>query len=415
MHAAPAGDADHSFFYDGKVVTPELRGAVASFDSPLAILDLDALNRNAAALTQRAHGLPIRVASKSLRVPEVLRHVLGLPGFAGILGFSLPEALALSAAGFSDIVVAYPTTHRAGIRELAQNPEACERITLMVDSAAHLDFLQAAVADIQAPPLRVCIDVDASLRLAEPILRDRLHIGARRSPVRTVDDALNLVAGIQARADAFQLVGVMSYEGQIAGSANAGASPRQAVLRRLQAASIAELKERRTAVIAAIRNEADLEFVNGGGTGSLEASAAEGSLTELAAGSGLFAPGLFDGYTHFQHEPAAYFATPVVRIPSPGWVTVFQGGWIASGPPGADRLPTIAWPAGLEYSAAEGPGEVQTPLHGPGAAALALGDHVFFRHAKSGELAEHVNEFHVYSNGQIIDRWATYRGKGWAF
>ncbi|MFP3471657.1 amino acid deaminase/aldolase, partial [Micrococcus sp. SIMBA_144] len=90
-------------------------------------------------------------------------------------------------------------------------------------------------------------------------------------------------------------------------------------------------------------------------TGSFESSSVEGTLTELAAGSGLFSPGLFDGYTHFRHRPAAYFVTPVVRRPAPGWVTVFKGGFIASGVPGSDRLPTIAWPPGLEYSGLEGP------------------------------------------------------------
>ena len=174
-----------------------------------------------------------------------------------------------------------------------------------------------------------------------------------------------------------------------------------------------ELAERRAAVIAAVREVAELEFVNGGGTGSFESSAVEGTLTELAAGSGLFSPGLFDGYTHFRHTPAAYFVTPVVRRPAPGWVTVFKGGYIASGMPGADRVPTIAWPPGLEYSGLEGAGEVQTPLTGPGTEDLRIGDLVWFRHAKAGELAEHFNGFLVVSGGEVIAQWPTYRGHGW--
>ena len=150
-----------------------------------------------------------------------------------------------------------------------------------------------------------------------------------------------------------------------------------------------------------------------GGTGFEGAGAAEGSLTELAAGSGLFSPGLFDGYTQFRHQPAAYFVSPVVRRPGPDWVTVFKGGFIASGVPGPDRVPSIAWPRGLRYSGTEGAGEVQTPLRGPGAEDLAIGDHVWFRHAKAGELAEHFNEFHVIAGGKITDTWTTYRGRGW--
>src|SRR5699024_4706051 len=163
---------------------------------------------------------------------------------------------------------------------------------------------------------------------------------------------------------------LMFYEGQIAGTADAGRSARQAVVRALQRASMTELAERRAVVIAAVREVAVPEFVNGGGTGSFESSAVEGTLTELAVGSGLFPP-----------TPAAYFVTPVVRRPAPGWVTVFKGGYIASGMPGADRVPTIAWPPGLEYSGLEGAGEVQTPLTGPGTEDLRIGDLVWFRHA----------------------------------
>lgn len=392
------------------MVTPELRTAFANYDSPLGIIDLDALDRNAAALTERAGGLPIRVASKSLRVPHLLEHVLNLPGYRGILAFSLPEALKLHAAGFSDLVVAYPTTHRQAIAELAGNAAALETITLMVDSTQHLDFLDHYG---KGAPLRLCLDLDASLRLGEKQLRDTIHLGPRRSPVRTPDHATTLVKAIATTP--LRLVGLMSYEGQIAGQGNAGAGAKARVVRWMQATSAKELAHRRKAVIDAVLDLAELEFINGGGTGSLEMSAAEGTLTELAAGSGLLSPGLFDGYAHFRHEPAAYFATPVVRIPGPGWVTVFQGGWIASGPPGADRLPTVAWPEGLAYSPTEGAGEVQTPLTGPGTEHLQLGDLVFFRHAKSGELAEHINEYHIYSAGEIIGTWSTYRGMGWAF
>lgn len=397
------------FGYAVQVVSPELRRAFAGYDSPLGILDLDALDRNAAALVARAGGLPIRVASKSLRVPKVLRRVLDTPGYQGILAFSLPEAVGLFELGFTDIVVAYPTTHRGAIAQLADNKKARETITLMVDSTDHLDYLAQYSNNA---PLRVCLDVDASLRIAEAQLHDSLHIGSRRSPVRTPQHAVGLVAQIQRTP--MRLVGIMSYEGQIAGLGNVGNGPKARMIRVLQAASAKELATRRAAVIDAVSALTDVEFVNGGGTGSLEVSSAEGTLTELAAGSGLLSPGLFDGYQHFRHEPAAYFASPVVRIPGPGWVTVFQGGWIASGPVGPDRLPTVAWPPDLRYNPTEGAGEVQTPLTGPGAEHLRVGDMVYFRHAKSGELAEHLNEFHVYSHGEVIDTWETYRGMGWA-
>lgn len=383
------------------MVSSALRAAVADLDGPLAVLDLAALKKNAAAMVDRASGLPIRLASKSVRVPEVLRTVLDMDGYEGILAYSLPEALALAEDGFSDLVVAYPTTHVAAIKELAASPHI-DTITLMIDSIEHLDFLSA----ITDAPLRLAIDIDASL-----ILRG-LFVGTRRSPVRSADDALELARAIPAP---YRLVGLMCYEGQIAGVGNKGNGPKARIMRALQSASIKDLLDRRTEIVTALSAEYDLEFVNGGGTGSLESSAAEGSLTEVAAGSGLYSPTLFDGYDHFRHDPALYFASPVVRRPGPDWVTVFQGGWIASGAIGKDRLPSIAWPDGLRLSPLEGAGEVQTPLTGDAAKNLAIGEKVFFRHAKAGEGLEHMTDIVVVDDGAIVDRWATYRGLGWRF
>lgn len=388
------------------MVTPELRRAVAHLGAPFGVIDRDAFDANAAALTERAGGLPIRVASKSLRTPAAIERALARPGFAGVLAFSLPEALELHARGIGDIVVAYPSVDRAALAALTADPAAAAHITLMVDHPAQLDLIETAAAPEAV--VRVCIDIDGSLRVAG------LHIGARRSPLHAVREVLGLVGDIAAR-DHVRLVGLMCYESQVAGVPNAGSSPRQAILRRLQARSVRELAQRRTAIIAAVRAEAELEFVNGGGTGSLETSAAEGSLTEVAAGSGLFAPASFDRFAHFRHTPAAYFTAPVVRIPAPDWVTVAGGGWVASGAAGPDRLPAVAWPTGLALSPTEGMGEVQTPLTGRGARALRIGDHVFFRHAKAGELAEHLDRFHIVADGRLAGTWETYRGLGWNF
>ncbi len=392
------------------------RSAPLSSTGPLGVLNLDALRTNVAALRERACGLPIRVASKSIRCVEALRWVLDQDGYRGVLGFSAAEAISLVRAGFRDVVVAYPSVDRFALQTLLQDAQLLQEITLMVDSTAHLDLLASLQRETTqaAADLRLCIDVDASLRVAERALGDRLHVGSRRSPIRTAPQAVALAEAI-ALQPGMRLVGLMAYEGQIAGVGNRRDSAMGLVMSALQPWSARELAQRRGEIVAAVRGIADLEFVNGGGTGSLESSAADSSLTELAAGSGLYSPGLFDGYAHFRHRPAAFAALPVVRIPGPGWVTVFQGGWVASGPAGTDRLPVIAWPPGARYGASEGPGEVQTPLTGPGVSQLRLGDHVFIRHAKAGELAEHLASFAIVDGDQVTTLWPTYRGEGWVF
>jgi D-serine deaminase-like pyridoxal phosphate-dependent protein len=389
--------------------------ATADLEPPLAVLDLDALDANADDLVRRANGTPIRVASKSVRCRDVLRRVLARPGFAGVLAYSLPEALWLACDDdpvSHDVVVAYPSADHRAIRHLAEDLRAASRVTLMVDSTEHLDLVDAVVPPGRRPELRICLDVDASLRAAG----GRVHVGVRRSPVHTPDDAAELARAVVQR-DGFRLVGLMAYEAQIAGVQDAPARRpvRGLAVRGMQAVSGRELAARRAEVVAAVSAVAPLEFVNGGGTGSVERTAAEPAVTEVAAGSGLYTPTLFDGYRAFAARPAAFFALPVTRMPTPGTVTVAGGGWVASGPPGRDRLPVPTYPAGLAWLPTEGTGEVQTPLRGPGTAGLRLGDRVWFRHAKAGELCEHVDVLHTLDGEALTGAVRTYRGEGKAF
>ncbi|MGN6160982.1 MAG: amino acid deaminase/aldolase, partial [Marmoricola sp.] len=213
----------------------------------------------------------------------------------------------------------------------------------------------------------------------------------------------------------FVLVWVRAYEGLSAAVGDEGEGLKRFAVRQVQAISAHELVERRAAAVAAVREVAPLEFVNGGGTGSIESTAAEDAVTEVAAGSGLFAPHIFDHYTRFTLEPAAFFALSVVRRPSPKFATVLGGGWVASGAIGPDRLPQPVWPPHLSLTTTEGAGEVQTPLSGRGVKDLRIGDRVWFRHAKAGELCEHVDRLHLVSGKAVSVSAPTYRGEGKTF
>ncbi len=385
----------------------ERTAAIAGLSGPVATIDVDALRDNALDLVVRSSGVPIRVASKSIRVRDVLDAALALPGYRGILAFTLPEALWL-AETHDDIVLGYPTVDRAALATLAADAQAASRITLMVDDLAQLDLVDAVAAPASRAEIRVAIDADASWRA--PVLG---HIGVRRSPVHDAAEVARLARGI-ARRPGFRLVGLMMYEAQIAGQPDDIGSG-DAVIRWMQRRSGQELLDRRGAIVAALREIAPLEFVNGGGTGSLESTASDLAVTETTAGSGLLAGHLFDGYRAFTPAPAAAFALDVVRKPTPDIATVLGGGWIASGPPVASRQPLPVWPEGLHTLGREGAGEVQTPLQGEASRGLRVGDRVWFRHAKSGELAERVDRYHLTSGDRLVGEAATYRGEGKAF
>ncbi|MFG3052853.1 amino acid deaminase/aldolase [Kitasatospora sp. NPDC048239] len=384
--------------------------ATAGLDGPVAVVDLAAFDANAADLVRRAAGKPVRVASKSVRCRALLERVLAMDGFAGVMSFTLAESLWLARHGFTDILLAYPSADRAAFAELTADPALAGAVTVLLDDPAQLDLIDRARTG--TAEIRVCLELDTALRL----FNGRVRVGARRSPLHAPED-LGAFAELVQRRPGFRVVGLMAYEGHIAGVGDIvpGRPVRSRMIRLMQARARAELAGRRAAAVRRLRQVADLEFVNGGGTGSVESTAAEHAVTEVAAGSGLYLPRLFDHYRSFRGRPAALFGQPVVRRPGLGVVTVLGGGYPASGAAGPDRSPVPYLPQGLRYDPVEGAGEVQTPLLGAAADDLLIGDRVWFRHAKAGELCERFPELHLIEGDRVVRSVPTYRGEGLTF
>jgi D-serine deaminase-like pyridoxal phosphate-dependent protein len=386
----------------------------AEIEAPFAFVDLDAMWANADQLLDRAGRKPIRVATKSLRCRALIEEILGRDArFAGLMTYTLPETLWLAEHGHEDLLLAYPTADTSALRELALRSAADpERAPLvMIDCVEHLEAIEA-VLGADAPPIRVCIDIDASWWA----LGGRIKVGPKRSPVHTVDQAVALAREIERRPQ-IELDALMAYEGQIAGVGDQppGRRLRAAAIRFMQKRSAKELAERRAAIVAGISEFCELPIVNGGGTGSLETTGAEEAVTEVTAGSGFYAPTLFDDYSRFTPTPAAGYALPIVRKPAPEMATALGGGYLASGAGDAARLPSPWLPEGLKLDPEEGAGEVQTPLLGPPASDLHVGDRVYMRHAKAGELCERFDVLHLVEGDRVVDVVPTYRGEGKTF
>jgi D-serine deaminase-like pyridoxal phosphate-dependent protein len=375
---------------------------------PIGLVDLDAFDRNAAKLEAMAGGMPIRLATKSVRIPSLIRRVLERgEAWRGLMSYSAAEARLLANEGFDDLLIAYPTMQAADLADLRALHDARTLVSLVVDSEEGIDALADAMRDVDEP-FRCVIELDASWR---PL---GAHVGVRRSPVRSADDLARVLAHI-ATKPALRCIGVMTYEAHIAGLPDRNPFKRTmngafGFVRRRSLRPLATLR----AQVADVFSDAgvELELFNGGGTGSLTWAARDTRLTELTAGSGLLCPLLFDYYSNLDLEPAGFFATQVVRSSDPGYVTCQGGGWVASGEAGKDRLPRPHLPAGLRPVDAEGTGEVQTPLRVPRGMTLAPGDPVLFRHAKAGEPAERLDAFLLVQGGEIVERAPTYRGLG---
>lgn len=371
--------------------------ALKDAPAPALYLDLNALEKNIQWARSHAEGKKVRIATKSIRSLEVIRRILQSEAvFQGVMAFTLPEALWLREQGVRDILLGYPSTDKAALSELAANPEG---ITLMVDRPEHVEFLKRFQA-----PFRLCVDVDLSLDL--PFVR----FGVYRSAVTDLASLDRLLRALQGTP--MKLVGLMGYEAQIAGVMD----QESLLMRCLKKISIPRLRRRRLAMVEHLTKQGHrLEFVNGGGTGSLQSTNQETCVTEITVGSGFFAPVLFDHYQDFKLTPAMGFTLPVVRLPKPGMVTCLGGGYVASGETGPLKTPTPFLPEGLKLEKNEGAGEVQTPLYLPPGLELKLGDLVFMRHAKAGEVCERFNHIHLIRGPRLEGVTTTYRGDGKSF
>ena len=383
-------------------------------EAPFAFVDLDSMWANADSMLQLSGEKHIRVATKSLRCRPLIEQILDRDErFRGLMSFTLPETLWLAERSFDDLLLAYPTTDLGALAELALRSVASPGLApiVMVDSVEHLDLIESVLGS-QAAPVRLCLDLDAGWWA----FRDRIQAGPRRSPVHSPEQAVALAEEIN-RREKLELVALMAYEGQIAGVGDQvpGRPLRTRMIRWMKKKSRAEIAERRAEVVAKVSEIAPIEIVNGGGTGSLASTSAEEAVTEVTAGSGFFAPGQFDSYESLDLRPAAGFALPVVRRPGAGVVTALGGGYLASGPIDEGRLPKPWLPEGLEFEKEEGAGEVQTPLTGAAADQLKIGDNVYLRHAKAGELCERFDSLLLIEGNEIVDEVPTYRGEGETF
>lgn len=379
--------------------------------APYALLDLDHLDQNIQALLKRAGHLPVRIASKSIRARWVLDYLRAAsPQFQGLMTYSAAETAWLAEQGYDNLLLAYPSFDRRAIQAICAQVRMGKQVWLMVDALEQVLFLQQ-IAEEQQTPLQLCLDIDMSSDYPG------LHFGVWRSPLTHPDQAVRLAQQIM-QSPWLKPNACMGYEAQIAGVGDAmpGQSAKNLVVKQLKRHSIEQLAQRRKRIKAALADLGiELSLFNGGGTGSLESTAQDPSVTEVTVGSGFYAPTLFDHYTQFRHLPAALFALPLTRQPAPGIYTCFSGGYIASGSVGKEKLPQPVLPQGLSLFDNEGAGEVQTPLKYTGSEPLKLGQPVFFRHAKAGELCERFQALWLVRGETVLQAVPTYRGEDQCF
>ncbi|MCO5249246.1 MAG: amino acid deaminase/aldolase [Chitinophagales bacterium] len=380
-------------------------------DFPYAFVNLNLLDENINAIKQRVGNKKIRVASKSIRSRYILEYIAKSSRiFQGLMTFSGKEALALIDKGWNDLLMGYPIVNPNYIEGFCKATQSGKSAVLMVDSLEHFQLVeeQAKKHKVVQP---VCIDLDVSSDYLG------LHFGVYRSPINTVQKFKELVDQAQ-MFEHVKIIGLMGYEAQIAGVGDA--SPYNGVknraIRLLKKLSIPEIQKRRTACVEYLIGKGlHPTLVNGGGTGSIDSTKKEELVTEITVGSGFYSPGLFDYYDNFKFQPAAGYAIEIVRKPEKNIYTAHGGGYVASGSISLDKQPKPYLPEGLSLTENEGTGEVQTPVVYKGNKELHIGDPVFMRHSKAGELCERFDQLLLVKDGKILSHTPTYRGEGWCF
>jgi D-serine deaminase-like pyridoxal phosphate-dependent protein len=385
---------------------------------PLAFVDLDAFDANVdyAACIAQGFGKTLRIGTKSMRCPALMERAFAHASsvLRGFLTFTAEETAFLADRGHDDFLLAYPTVQPSDMEILAMLTKQGKQVSVMIDHGGHLLALEQA-GKAHGVILNACIEIDMAYR---PFGTDVVHLGLRRSPIRTAEQAIEFVDQAQKFSN-LRIDSVMGYEGHIAGTSDNAPQKalNNAIKRALKNASVRELTSRRQAVIRSLKDSGvQLRVVNGGGSGSLISTLKDESVTESTIGSGLYASALFHHFRDVKYQPAAFFALQVVRIPKSGMITCGGGGYVASGEIRKGKLPLPVMPVGLQYLEQEGAGEVQTPLLlAKGSPKISLGDPIFFQHAKAGELCERFNELILIKAGKIVDRVKTYRGEGMSF
>lgn len=380
----------------------------SSLKTPFLFLDIQSVERNIENLQKRSGNLKIRVASKSIRCTYVLDYLINHPSkiFEGIMCFYPDEALMLMEKGFKNLLIAYPYVREATLKNLISKIQD-EDVYFMIDHEEQLKKLNELAIKFNKK-LKICLDVDLSVRL--PVL----YFGVYRSSINSLEKAKSLIDSLD-KYSHLDLKSVMGYEAQFAGLGDN--NPFQKLLnlpiKLLQKFTWSTIVKRRVTIVDYIKSKGiKLDFVNGGGTGSLHITKDDPSVTELAAGSGIYAPGLFDYYSSFELKPAMGFALEVTRNPSEGVYTMAGGGYIASGALSGDKHPKPWNASEMKMIKDEGFGEVQTPFQA--LEKTQISDIKFFRHAKAGELCERFNNVWII-NGSELKEYPTYRGEGFCF
>ena len=305
------------------------KGGRAELDTPALLIDLDALERNLAAMAEhaRAVGVALRPHAKthkSLRIAEMQ----AAEGALGICCATLGEAEVMVAGGVPGVHITSPQVAPPKVARLMTLNRSAERgLSVVVDHPENLAALDRA-ASRAGRMLDVLVDFSA---------------GHGRTGCADEADLARLVRAAVA-CEGLVFRGIQSYSGNL-----------QHIAKREErrARTLAELAR----VGGMVRRLQDagiaVPIVSGAGTGTFDLDPEARVFTELQVGSYVFMDvdyrrALSDGRNAPPFETALFVATSVVSVNAPGYVTC-DGGLKCFATDGPAPEPAAGAPPGSRY------------------------------------------------------------------
>jgi D-serine deaminase-like pyridoxal phosphate-dependent protein len=305
-------------------------GSRALLDTPALCVDLDAMERNIAAMAEfcRDKGVALRPHAKTHKSVNIATRQVAA-GAIGICCATIGEAEVMVAGSVRSVLVTSPQVTPPKIaRVVALNLAAENGLAVVVDHPQNAADLSEA-ARASGKTLDVLVDFSA---------------GHHRTGAATEDDAIALARAVEA-ADGLRLAGLQAYYGNLQHIADRAV--RQDKTKRQHAVLAGLVAKLRAAGFA-------VPVVTGAGTGTHDVDAGARVFTELQAGSYIFMDvdyiqALRDGRNALPFETSLFVQTAVVSVASatvPGGYVTTDGGLkcfatdgpkpeVMSGPPGA--------------------------------------------------------------------------------
>lgn len=365
------------------MIPAALADALRGLDAPRLVVDLDAFEANCDAVRALVQpGVAVRLVAKSLPSAPLLDLARQRLGARGMMTFSAAQIVAILAAfPEEDQLLGKPLPAAAAARLIEAHPEAVARVQWLIDSPARL--AEYAALDL---PLRVALELDIGL-----------HRGGFGAP----DDIAAAVETL--RAGPMRLTGAMGYEAHLA--------KLPGPLRRRAEAHAAE-------VWRAMKDAAgpgDFCWNTGGSLTFAGYDAA--ACTEVSLGSVLALPSHFETPATCALQPAAWIASPVLKVLGPSALPGFAqdhalnrvlaqlSGRQRIAIAGGNWLADPAWPSGARVSRVFGPSSNQEVWSVPAASAVRSGDIALARPQQSEAVLASFGPILALRGGAAVAEW----------